>query len=70
MLEEVTLLMECKLLSSQVLCYVIKEYFSGFMDGKVPSFRWDLTPTLLVARIPEVTCSLQAQLGFAQLSGI
>lgn len=69
MLEEVTLVTECELLS----CRAVSTERSVMMSkstfwAEVPSFRWDLTLALIVAYVPEVPRSLQAQLSCVQLS--
>ncbi|XP_063263622.1 choline transporter-like protein 3 isoform X6 [Prinia subflava] len=68
-LEEVTLVPERKLLSSQAESPKCSTMLSeSTFQAAVPSRMWDVILTSVVARIPEVTHSLQAQLSFVEFS--
>lgn len=69
MLEELTLVIECKLLSSHAESTKCSNMLSKCtFQAVVPSCMWDLILSLIVACIPEMPHSLQAQLSFVELS--
>lgn len=63
------MVIECKLLSSHAESTKCSNMLSkSTFQAVVPSCMWDLILTLIVACIPEMTHSLQAQLSFVELS--